>query len=840
VEGVLLRYVIPGYVAVAVAVVGIVVSNGLGEGLAPGASNGCSFHVGAAVAGDEDLFLDEVASACPELSPAGAAETILWDVAFALVYGTAGTALLLWLWPRAWRISLLRVRLRWLAGLPAFTAVLDLLENSLILAALPDGGPVLRLGDPAATVAAVFGWWKWTFGVPACAVLAAAVCGALGHLRTPPPPSRAAPAPPPPPPVRGDTGICLGGPGIRSAAFSLGALRALDRWKVFGRARWLAGTAGGAYAAGAWSVARGDAAEAPGVRPQPAGGVDGLLDPPRGAPDLVAYVRAHRRYLAGGRGGLPATVVVAALMGALNLLVLAAPVVLLAWPVGRLVSSWAVQPALRSAGDVTIPDRLLFPGVAGLAAGALLLVVSLFLWDPARRRLVAAAEIAAGGGTLLLILLAGLPAAIADVPPESPRWFALVVGAGFAATAVRAAAAPPARLASLAGAALLVLLAAFLAWEVASGVARGDGVFAWTPRGYGAAAATAALFYVVATPASWAWSRLRYFRLRTTFATTQDPGRRARGAPATCGVYPRSLAGEAEWPAYRGRPGPKLLVCATARRSGLHPAPFTLSVESGHHLVLLRRPGPWGPRLGSVSAALALSGAAAAPGAALAAVNLRSGAWMPNPRYARPGAPRPLKRARAGYLLKEVAGIYDPDDPYVAGAPGWDDLGLLELLRRRCRWIFCIDASGSFDALTNARVAALAECRAEIDLDLSALRPRDGTLPARSTAVGVVRYHDCRDTGRDGCEIGLLFYARELVAADASVNTLSFSLRSRRRTRDAFLSGDQFDDYVRLGHSAGRRLALEYGRLAEAIAASAPERLAGSPALAEAYERLVR
>ena len=50
-------------------------------------------------------------------------------------------------------------------------------------------------------------------------------------------------------------GICCSGGGIRSAAFSLGALQSLDAAGVLRRARYLSAVSGGSYIASAYAVA---------------------------------------------------------------------------------------------------------------------------------------------------------------------------------------------------------------------------------------------------------------------------------------------------------------------------------------------------------------------------------------------------------------------------------------------------------------------------------------------------------------------------------------------------------------------------------------------------------
>ena len=854
-SGLLAGVVLPLYVAASAIAVAVPVGFAIADGLAPGAGDGCNLHVGAALSGSAGVFDREVAPGCAELSADAARDTILWDVPFVFVYATLGSALSWWLWPRAWRVARVRRR-RWIALLPALTGAFDLAENTIVVAGLRDGP---SLGDGFARLAAVAGWWKWMLGLGALAVAVACVCGAIGNRSVPQPP------PPPPPgrrdrgPVRDEVGICLSGGGIRSASFALGALRALDRRKLLRRARWIAAVSGGAYAAGAWFVARGSTAEAPSVHPQPRDDVDRLLDLP-GEPNLFAYLTKNRRYLSTGRGGLSATFVTGAVLVAFHVLVLASVVVLVAWPVGRLAGTWAVQPALRtfdyaSVADqsLDVPLRLWLPGLAGIAAAVAVWIVSLALWDPARTAVLRVGAFFAAGGIVLLALLVGIPVAMTETPKlwesihDNPLW-----GAGLATAAVAAALGaafawlalkPFARAVRRVGGVLLAVVALLFAGRVATDAAYDDGWFSWTPGCYAIVLGAFALLYAVANAQTWSLFRLYYLRLRSTFTTTQKRAHAAPGAPPYARVFPLSLEHEPGWHEYRGRPGPELLVCTSTHRAGTGASSLTFSpnavalhgggartvAEPRAYSAGLRRPGGWGPRLGTVSAAVAMSGAAftsamgrqslGTTNALLAGLNVRLGVWMPNPRYR---LERPLKRPRLNYLVKEILGVYDPDDPYVYVTDGghWENLGLVELVRRRARWIFCVDASGdlpdSFATLEQAILLARVECGAEIVIDTRPLTRREGRLPQTAVATGVIRYHSCGGVGRDDCPTGLLFYGKALVAADSPINALSFSLRDdiypRYPTYDQFLTEDEFRNMVRLGEAVGRGLGLDYER----------------------------
>jgi hypothetical protein len=82
--------------------------------------------------------------------------------------------------------------------------------------------------------------------------------------------------------------------------------------------------------------------------------------------------------------------------------------------------------------------------------------------------------------------------------------------------------------------------------------------------------------------------------------------------------------------------------------------------------------------------------------ALLALANARLGVWLPNPRYVAHDC-RWYGRRHLGYLAREVFGRYSPDAPWILVSDGghYENLGLVELFRRRCTRILCFDASGA-------------------------------------------------------------------------------------------------------------------------------------------------
>ena len=136
----------------------------------------------------------------------------------------------------------------------------------------------------------------------------------------------------------------------------------------------------------------------------------------------------------------------------------------------------------------------------------------------------------------------------------------------------------------------------------------------------------------------------------------------------------------------------------------------------------------------TVQGAVALSGAAIAASVGgqgsrwyeslyvLTGVHL--GAWMPNPSYVlgqfRHGAsilePQVPRVRRLNYLLRELIGVHSADQPLLQVTDGgfYDNLGLIELFRRGCTRIYCVDASGELGPAASTLAATLARAYEEL------------------------------------------------------------------------------------------------------------------------------
>ncbi len=751
---------------------------------------------------------------------------------------------------RGLRVRRLRAAAIPLAGMTVLAGIADLVENTALglgLSASTDTG--LTVGDGYAAVASVAAWAKWLVVVVVVAYTAVAalafVCQPRLRPAEPNAPEPAAPAGTRP--VR--IGISLSGGGVRSACFSLGAMQSLDAAGVVDRASYLSAVSGGSYLAGAWTIARygptptalgADASAEASPKPKPWAA---------GSPE-VPWFRARLGYLTSRDGGLVGAIATLLLGVAVNVAVLATAVWLLARPLGWFVRSSLVLGGAAPA-TVTLGRRLWLPALAW----AVICLGLMTAWVLAQRvrttfpristswvrnTLLLAATAAAVVAVLASVALLAVPWLVHRGPAlagDGIRLTQLLTGSAAVAAVWGVVKRPLSPLLPRLGGLLVAAFALLLAAEVAArGAARGP---AADRTLYLAVAAVFAVVYLVADPDWWSLQPFYRGRLRHAFASRRRPD----GSVAEV-----DTRDEPPLEQFAGTDRPQLVVCTAMNVSG-RPAPvrvgvpaysftftpteiaFSAATAEDGGVRTYRAPTAWygrlfqrwdTPRL-AVMTAVGMSGAAVSPAmgrfdrgttrALLALANVRLGMWMPNPRYAatpppsfpdgkRPGYPR----RRIGYLFKEVFGVHDPEDLYVYVSDGghWENLGLVELLRRDCTEIFCFDASGSgpgsLATLAEATTLAAQELGVSVEVDVEALRAAplgDGfaRYVGRNATAGIVR----DAAGR----VSLLWYARSALTEDCPPRLLAYREKTpifpNHPTTDQFFDTEQFETYRLLG-----------------------------------------
>ncbi|MBA2312086.1 MAG: hypothetical protein H0V97_04700 [Actinobacteria bacterium] len=241
----------------------------------------------------------------------------------------------------------------------------------------------------------------------------------------------------------------------------------------------------------------------------------------------------------------------------------------------------------------------------------------------------------------------------------------------------------------------------------------------------------------------------------------------------------------------------------------------------------------------TLPAAVAISGAALSPSMGhmtkrsltflLALVNARLGVWLPNPRLA---AERHLREAvatassedpdagdfevkvwrrpkpRFTWLWREMRGRNSGDGRflYVTDGGHWENLGLVELLRRGCTKIYCFDAAGdqeeTFFTIGEAIALARSELGVEIDLKPELIRPNEGSkYSATDHVYGTFRYPD--PSGREGS----IVFAKAAVTEDAPWDVRAYKERDPAFPHHNLLAqmfADRtFESYRKLGYFTG-------------------------------------
>ncbi|HET6488769.1 MAG TPA: patatin-like phospholipase family protein [Syntrophales bacterium] len=218
--------------------------------------------------------------------------------------------------------------------------------------------------------------------------------------------------------------------------------------------------------------------------------------------------------------------------------------------------------------------------------------------------------------------------------------------------------------------------------------------------------------------------------------------------------------------------------------------------------------------------AFAVSGAAVSPNMGyhsapavaflLTIFNLRLGLWMENP-----GKANLWKRSYCliglWYLLCELFGATDEKKNFVYLSDGghFENLGIYELVRRRCRFIVASDASmdGSctFDDLGNAARKCSVDLGVPIEIDTLAIVPDAKTrLSQFHCTVGIIHYEHATPGERPG----YLLYLKPSLTGNEPVDVKQYAASHaeypHEPTADQWFAESQFESYRRLGYKVAR------------------------------------
>ena len=190
----------------------------------------------------------------------------------------------------------------------------------------------------------------------------------------------------------------------------------------------------------------------------------------------------------------------------------------------------------------------------------------------------------------------------------------------------------------------------------------------------------------------------------------------------------------------------------------------------------------------------------------LSLINIRLGYWLPNPgkldSITRISAPQPW------LLFKELAGSFNENDKYVNLSDGGhiENLGVYELLRRRCKFILAIDGEAdpemNLGSLIKLIRYALVDFGVTIDIDLNDLEKNDMGYSRGHFSMGKITYPDGAT--------GYLLYIKSSLTGNEQEFILDYKRSSpsfpHETTADQFFSEEQFEAYRALGEHIGNDL----------------------------------
>lgn len=213
--------------------------------------------------------------------------------------------------------------------------------------------------------------------------------------------------------------------------------------------------------------------------------------------------------------------------------------------------------------------------------------------------------------------------------------------------------------------------------------------------------------------------------------------------------------------------------------------------------------------------AMTISGAAASPNMGhhtspatailLTVFNVRLGWWMQNTNSPQSWG-RKGPRIGIWWLLCELFAMVGEASRFVYLSDGghFENLGIYELVRRRCRFILAVDTGHDpkfeFEDLGNAVRKCEIDLNVSIDIDTRAIVPEAGSSRSRfHCAMGEIRYPESGGEPR----VGLFLYVKPSLTgnepADVGQYAASHPEFPHQSTSDQWFDESQFESYRKLG-----------------------------------------
>lgn len=195
----------------------------------------------------------------------------------------------------------------------------------------------------------------------------------------------------------------------------------------------------------------------------------------------------------------------------------------------------------------------------------------------------------------------------------------------------------------------------------------------------------------------------------------------------------------------------------------------------------------------------------------LSLLNIRLGYWVPNPAKLKSGKFRKLLGPNPLYFLSELLGVLDEKRKYLNLSDGGhiENLGLYELLRRKCKFIVAIDGEADpgmqFGGLITLIRFAKIDMGINIEIETGDLKKLSTGFSRAHFALGKVHYPQ---TEGEKPQTGFLLYIKSSLTGNESLPIQAYRLQNptfpHETTADQFFNEAQFEAYRALGyHIAG-------------------------------------
>jgi hypothetical protein len=221
----------------------------------------------------------------------------------------------------------------------------------------------------------------------------------------------------------------------------------------------------------------------------------------------------------------------------------------------------------------------------------------------------------------------------------------------------------------------------------------------------------------------------------------------------------------------------------------------------------------------SLGTAVAISGAAASPNQGyhsspmvallMTLFNVRLGWWLGNPgamghdTFRHPSPHSPIR-----HMVKEGLGLTDSSSPYVYLSDGghFENLGLYEMILRRCRLIVVSDAGCDPDCSLEDLGNAIRKIRVDLGVTIELTKfeifsrtDEEGKKSGRYCAIGEIDYGTADEGGRKGT----LIYIKPALLGNEPRDIYNYSRECEEfpheATSDQWFNESQFESYRALG-----------------------------------------